>query len=86
MTTQKRRITISEGPNSLRTICGVHRRIYQIISSRDPNDAVIPLLRKAFAMAKRMHNRLRKYKWNYDEGWWELHKMDGGELDADEST
>jgi len=79
-------MTISEGPQSLQTICGVHRRIYHILSERDPSDTVIPLLRKAFAMAKRMNAKLKKYKHGYDEGWYEIHKLDGGEIDASEQT
>ena len=81
MNTRTDRITISEGSQSLDTICGVHRRIYQIILARDPGDAVIPLLRKAFAMAKRMNSKLQKYKHGHDEGWYETHKLDGGEIE-----
>ena len=33
-------------------------------------------------MAKKMGNKLRKYKYDYDEEWWEVHKLDGGELHA----
>ena len=58
--------------------------MYQIILARDPGDAVIPLLRKAFAMAKRMNSKLQKYKHGYDDGWYEIHRLDGGEIDADE--
>jgi hypothetical protein len=56
--------------------------MYRIIVKRDPEDPLIQLLWKAFVQAKKMNNRLRKYKDNYDEDWWEVHKLDGGELDA----
>ncbi len=76
------RISISEGSQSLDTICGVHRRIYEIISARDPGDEVIRLLRKAFAMAKRMNAKLQTYKHGHDDKWYETHKLDGGDIDA----
>jgi len=28
-----------------------------------------------------MNNKLRQYKHNYDDGWWDAHRLDGGELD-----
>jgi hypothetical protein len=82
--TRTDKITISEGSRSLDTICGVHRRMYQILSDRDPDDEVLRLLRKAFAMAKRMNAKLQKYKLGHDDGWYEQHKLDGGEIDAEE--
>ena len=51
-----------------------------MIVARDPDDPLIPLLQRAFDMAKRMGNKLRCYKCNYDDGWWETHKLDGGDL------
>lgn len=71
---------IQETPHSRQTICEIHRRMYRELVARDPNDPLIPLLQRAFDMAKRMGNKLRKYKYDYDEDWWEVHKLDGGEL------
>lgn len=71
---------IQENPHSKQTICELHRRIYRELVARDPNDPLIPLLQQAFDMAKKMGNKLRKYKYDYDEGWWEIHRLDGGEL------
>lgn len=73
---------LDECPHSTQTICEIHRQMYRVLMERDPEDPVIQLLWKAFIMAKKMNNRLRKYKDNYDEDWWEVHKLDGGELDA----
>ena len=28
-------------------------------------------------MPKKMNNKLRQYKFNYDEGWWKTHRLDG---------
>lgn len=84
MKTHTNRISISEGSQSLDTICGVHRRIYQIMSDRDPCDPVIPLLRKAFVMAKKMNAKLQKYKHSYGDKWYEMHKLDGGEIGSHE--
>lgn len=73
---------IHEPPHSKQTVCEIHRRIYRELAARDPNDPLLPLLHQAFDMAKKMSNKLRKYKYDYDEGWWEIHKLDGGEIDA----
>jgi len=73
---------IKENPHSKQTICEIHRRIYRELVARNPNDPLIPLLQQAFDMAKKMGNKLRKYKHDYDEEWWEVHKLDGGELHA----
>jgi hypothetical protein len=71
---------IQENPHTRQTVCELHRRIYRELVARDPNDPLIPLLQQAFDMAKKMGNKLRKYKYDYDEGWWEIHRLDGGEL------
>lgn len=72
---------IQENPHSKQTVCEIHRRIYRELVARDPHDPLLPLLQRAFDMAKRMGNKLRRYKYDYDEGWWETHKLDGGEID-----
>ncbi len=71
---------IQENPHTKQTVCEIHRRIYRELVRRDPKDPLIPLLQQAFDMAKKMGNKLRKYKYDYDEGWWEIHRLDGGEL------
>lgn len=78
----KQLANINENPHSKQTVCEIHRRIYRELVARDPNDPLIPLLHQAFDMAKKMGNKLRKYKYDYDEGWWEVHKLDGGELES----
>jgi len=58
-----------------RTICEVHREIYDILlanHSRSKNFKVLEeKLEESYCMAKRMDNKLRQYKHNYDDGWWE---------------
>ena len=56
--------------------------MYRIIVSRDPHDPLLSLLSTAFLKAKKMGNKLRQYNEGYDEDWWELHKLGGGELDS----
>ena len=70
-------------PQRKRTICEVHREMYRILMNRDPNDPLIPLLRTAFDMAKKLRNTAIKYKHRYDEAWLEAHKLDGGDLESD---
>ena len=64
-------------PKQLRTICEVHREIYRELRKRNNNDPLLQKLEEAFDMAKKMNNKLRQYKFNYDDGWWEEHKLDG---------
>lgn len=62
--------------NPFRTICEVHREIYDIIIkdktiSDELSNELIELLEDAYVMAKKMNAKLRQYKHNYDDGWWE---------------
>ncbi len=73
---------IQAKPHRKQTICDIHRAMYRIIVARNPDESLIPLLQKAFDMAKKMGNKLRRHKYDYDESWWEIHKLDGGDLDS----
>lgn len=62
--------------SSIRTICEVHREIYDIIMDDKNIDSklaneLIELLEEAYQMAKKMNHKLRQYKYNYDDEWWE---------------
>lgn len=73
----------------VRTICEVHREIYREIHnlyhkgviSEENWEYLTTRLEEGFNYAKKMNNKLRQYKYNYDDGWWAAHKLDGGELD-----
>ena len=58
-----------------RTICEVHREMSDILYDhyRDGQhyDTLMDKLQEAFTMAKKMQAKLRQYKYNYDEDWWE---------------
>ncbi len=61
------------------TICDVHRDIYQFLKNNyDLNDPGVDFLLKrievAFKMGKSMDAKLRQYKNNYDDDWWEKNK------------
>ena len=73
-------LTVYSPVQKAQTICEMHRRMYRIIVARDPNDELIPLLLKAFDMAKKMGNRMKYHKENHGDAWWELHRADGGEI------
>jgi len=62
---------------NMRTICEVHREIYRELKKRNSDEPLLEKLEEAFNMAKKMNNKLRQYKHNYDDGWWEKHKLDG---------
>ena len=73
----------------VRTICEVHREVYREIHTlyesgafgQEDYDFLTSRLEEAFNYAKKMNNKLKQYKHNYDEGWWQAHKLDGGQLD-----
>jgi hypothetical protein len=58
-----------------RTICEVHREIYDIIGEHMPASEnriqAETKLEEAFEMAKKMNAKLRQYAYNYDDEWWE---------------
>ena len=60
------------------TICDIHRMIYhrildnpESLVEKDVQNEVSLLLESAFAIAKKTDARLRMYKNNYDQDWWE---------------
>lgn len=59
-----------------RTICEVHREIYDLVFDNMPDGLakqdIENKLEEAFLMAKKMNDKLRQYKYNYDDDWWEL--------------
>jgi len=61
-----------------RTICEVHREIYDIICTELDNhpafEDIEVRLDEAYTMAKKMDAKLRQYAHNYDDGWWEQEK------------
>jgi len=69
--------------NPLQTICEVHRKIYRELKRRDQKDPLLSKLAQAFDMGKRMDAKLRQYKFNYDDGWWEKNQLDGESLNED---
>ena len=61
-----------------RTICEVHREIYDIMHEHLSNhfkyNDIEQKLDEAYTMAKKMDAKLRQYKYNYDDSWWETEK------------
>lgn len=58
-----------------RTICEVHREMYDIMSESMKDhkhyQQLTEKLEEAYQMAKKMDAKLRQYKNNYDDNWWE---------------
>jgi hypothetical protein len=58
-----------------RTICEVHREMYDIMYDNlrlhPKYEELTTKLDEAYQMAKKMDAKLRQYKNNYDAGWWE---------------
>ena len=65
--------------SEIRTICEVHREMYDVVESLPDDKNKILLKEKiedAFVMAKKMNHKLRQYKFNYDDDWWEKEKQE----------
>lgn len=65
--------------NQKETICDIHRAMYQFLKNNyDTNDDGVKFLLEnievAFKMGKSMDAKLRQYKNNYDDEWWETNK------------
>lgn len=68
--------SLTFGVGSKRTICEVHREMYDIACAlpEPARQQLIDKLEEAYTMAKKMQAKLRQYRHNYDEGWWERQK------------
>ena len=76
--------------NVVRTICEVHREVYRElyncfhnkegVITQESFDFLTAHMEEAFEYAKKMNNKLRQYKYNYDDGWWQTRRLDGGEI------
>jgi len=65
---------LTEGVGHKRSICEVHRELYDLAHANLSGAALAEFtakLEEAYTMAKKMQAKLRQYKGNYDEGWWE---------------
>ncbi len=62
-----------------RTICEVHREIhdelYDNLQDHPSYEMLLAKLEEAYGMAKKMDAKLRQYKNNYDDNWWEKEKV-----------
>lgn len=56
-----------------RTICEVHREIYDASEDAKVRDLVL----EAFVMGKKMEKKLREYKTDWDAGMWETNEDHG---------
>ncbi len=70
---------LTEGVGHKRSICEVHRELYDLAHANLSGAALAEFtgkLEEAYTMAKKMQAKLRQYKGNYDEGWWERQKAE----------
>jgi hypothetical protein len=69
-------------PRKDRTICEVHREIYRMLKADGVKDdsLLVELLYEAYIMAKKMSQKLRQYKHNYDDNWWKKNNPRFGEF------
>jgi len=66
-----------------RNICEVHRELYRELKRLEitEDSEAIKLLREAFPIGKKMWNKLRQYKYGFDDGWYEKNRFEGGEIE-----
>lgn len=78
----------NEQPYFQRTICEIHREVYRdlVASGMSEKDPIIIKLKEAYDMGKKMNNKLRQYKYDYDEGWWKMNKLAGGTIDGNDKN
>ena len=56
-----------------RTICEVHREMWDLIHDEDYKlEDLKDLLNESYGYAKKMDAKLRQYAFNYDDDWWEV--------------
>jgi len=70
----------SKDATLLRTICEVHREIYDCVYFDEPKEKSVEKLQEAFAMATKLVNKLVQYKHGYTDDWWEENKSKGESL------
>lgn len=64
---------LTTGVGHKRTICEVHRELYDLAHENLTGDVLRDFtakLEEAYTMGKKMQAKLRQYKGNYDENWW----------------
>jgi len=57
--------------SDFRTICEVHRQLYVAVIMRKPTKEIVKLIEEAYGLGKKMDKKLREYKKDYDEGFWQ---------------
>ena len=59
----------------IRTICEVHREMYDLLQEEKiDRKQLVDLLQEAYGLGKKMDAKLRQYKFNYNDGWFEDQK------------
>lgn len=69
MTREEARTLLTCKASSFRTICEVHREIYEAVGT---DERIRELVIDAFIMAKRMDEKLKAYKADWDSGFYEM--------------
>jgi hypothetical protein len=64
----------SKNSNRRRTICEVHREIYDCLLDNESKEKIIELLEEAFELGKKMVIKLRQYKGGFSKEWYEENK------------
>ena len=65
---------LTKGVGHKSTICEMHRELYDLAHANLKGEALQAFtdkLEAAYLMGKKMQAKLRQYKGNYDEGWYE---------------
>ena len=60
--------------NKFRSICEVHREIYEALVDGKNQEDIVKLLEEVYVMGKKMDAKLQQYKNNWDNDWWEKNR------------
>jgi len=64
--------------NKKRSICEVHRQIYDAVNdaaiSDEEKEKIVDLLEEAYTYGKKMDLKLQQYKHNWSDGWWKKNR------------
>ncbi len=55
---------------SKRTICEIHREMFDLLDERFPDPKIIALLEEAYFAAKKIDAKLRQYAFDYPDDWY----------------
>lgn len=82
-----------EGHAKTNTLCEVHRKMYALLINEsawtpemvgESRKVLLEQVKEVFVMAKKVSNKLKQYHCEYGSDWYQVHKLDGGNIEQNE--